>query len=330
MSQYKVTGFRYQYNQEDLERDLLTSFEAIGWRDRIKSDSKVFIKPNYTLPFYKPGVTTTREVVEAVAAVLKDRADDVVIGESDGGNSSFLGETALRNHGVPDICKRTGARYLDLSKCQRVRISEKVQSRRVEVTLPKPLLGFDESLSIPVMKVHVVVGVSLSLKNMWGCHPDSMRLLDHTHLPERLSLIAEMTNLHLAVIDSIYGLSRRGPMEGDVVNVGGVIVGNNAVATDAEVTRLMGFDPNHIRHIAIACDHGIGPINCDEIDIVGDLSDFKHDFTLSPTFIDKMGALTFRSDIITKLVFDSLFSKSIYRITGRKYRKRIEKPGDEL
>src|SRR5207249_4213155 len=218
----------------------------------------------------------------------------------------------------------------NLSETLRTRISEKVNGRIIEVTLPRVLADVDESISMPVLKVHAVTRVSLSLKNMWGCHPDGMRLLDHTHLAERLALIAKVVHLRFVVVDAIYGLNRRGPIHGDPVKVGAILVGDNPVATDATATRLMGFRAEDIGHIVVACRAGLGPYRETEIQVLGDLTPFKRRFYLRPSIVDKLGALTFQSKYLTKLVFDSPLTEKVYAVVGRKPRKKIVVPGDEL
>src|SRR4030042_7056773 len=218
----KVTAFNY--NEESFKKDLTNALEKLKWKNYIKKDTKVFVKPNFTVPFPKPGVTTNLNLLETTLNLLKDRADEVYVGESDGGDQSFTAECSLKNHGIPAICKRTGAEMINLSKTEWIKINEKINGRKTEVTLPKFLLKIDESISIPVLKVHVVTTVSLSLKNLWGCHPSTMRLLDHKYLSERLVLIAKSIHLRFAIVDAIYGLNKHGPMDGELVNIGAVLV----------------------------------------------------------------------------------------------------------
>ena len=324
----RVTAF--SYDERTLADSLRQAFEHLDWRKFIKSDSNVFVKPNFALPFQKPGVTTTESVVEATLSILKDRASEVYVGESDGGADSFTAEYSLRSHGIPEICRRTGATMLNLSAGRRERIRETVNGKLIEVTLPSQLLEMDESVSIPVLKVHSVTRVSLSLKNMWGCHPDGMRLFDHMHLAERLALIAKVVHLRFVVVDAIYGLNRRGPMHGDPVRVGAVLVGDNPVATDATAARLMGFRAEDVDHITTASKAGLGPYQETDIQVLGDLRQFQQHFYLRPTVVDLLGALTFRSVYLTKLVFDSPLTEQVYGLVGRKPRKKIVKRGDEL
>ncbi len=323
----EVTGFRF--DSSSLENNMKKALEQVKWRDYIKSDSKIFVKPNYTAPFFIPGITTNKCVVEALLGILKDRSGEVFIGESDGGDDSFTAEYSLNNHGVPDICKKTGATMMNLSKTRRVRVTDTIRGRRVDVTLPSPLLGMDETISVPVLKVHVMTTVSLSLKNLWGCHPSTLRLMDHKYLSERLALIARSINLRLVVIDAIYGLNRHGPMDGEAVPIGAILIGNNPVATDATATRMMGFEPTQVDHIVKANKVGLGPIEEKKIVILEDLSPFQQHFVVEPNTLDRLSYLTFKSNILNKIVSDSIFSKYIYKTFRREYRKKIVNPGDE-
>ena len=100
----------------DLKEDIKKSLDFINWKDRVKSDSTVFIKPNFTYPYYKEGVTTSPELIKSFLEILKDRADTVILGESDGGNHSFTADDAFEGHNMPEICKETGVELVNLSK----------------------------------------------------------------------------------------------------------------------------------------------------------------------------------------------------------------------
>ena len=45
--------------KEDLKGDLIKSLEFVGWKRQVKKDPIVFVKPNFTFPYYKEGITTT-------------------------------------------------------------------------------------------------------------------------------------------------------------------------------------------------------------------------------------------------------------------------------
>jgi hypothetical protein len=91
----------------------------------------------------------------------------------------------------------------------------------------------------------------------------------------------------------------------------------------------MGFNPHEINHIVIANNAGLGPIGEDKIVILDDLSSYQKQFYVECNTLDKLSALTFRSNVLNNLVSDSPLSKILYRIAGRQYRKKIVNPGDE-
>jgi hypothetical protein len=92
----------------------------------------------------------------------------------------------------------------------------------------------------------------------------------------------------------------------------------------------MGFDPARIKHIQIAANEGLGPCNIGDIDILENLTVFQQKFRIEPTIVDRLGALTFKSRLISKIVFDSPLTKPIYRLTRRTHKRQIVKPGDEV
>jgi uncharacterized protein (DUF362 family) len=323
----RVAGF--PYDEENLQKDLQNALDKVQWRSHIRSDMKVFVKPNLTLPFPKPGVTTSACIIEAVLNILKSRASTVYVGESDGGYGSFPADLALKNHSIADMCKRSGTEMLNLSKMDSTKVEEIVNGKKVSVRLPKALIAMDASASLPVMKVHAVTRVSLSLKNMWGCHPDNLRLLDHTDLSRRLVLIARKVKLRISIIDAIVALNRTGPLEGEPLPVGLVLVGDNPVASDSVACRLMGFDPSSVSHISEANKAGLGPCDPKEIDVINDLSAFQRRFSFEPSMINRLSALTFKSEFLNRLVFASPMTRPIYAIFGKRPRRSITKPGEE-
>ena len=162
----------------DLKEDIKKSLEFIKWKDKVKSDSTVFLKPNFTYPHYKEGVTTSPDLIKSFLEILKDRADNVIIGESNGGNHSFTADDAFKGHNMHEICKETGVELVNLSELPSRKVEEDIQGKNVSVELPQLLLDdVDCFISVPVLKVHVMTSVTLSMKNLWGCYPDTMRCL---------------------------------------------------------------------------------------------------------------------------------------------------------
>ena len=63
-----------------------TSSRAAGVREALRilnvtplKNKRVFIKPNFTFPFYKPGVTTPPDLIRALVEVLVRIVDELVV-----------------------------------------------------------------------------------------------------------------------------------------------------------------------------------------------------------------------------------------------------------
>ena len=299
----------------DLKESLIKSLEFIDWRKQVKKDSKVFIKPNFTYPLYKEGITTTPKLLRDLLETIKDRADNVILGESDGGNHSFTADEAFKGHGMYEICRDTGVELVNLSKLPSTFIEDKIQGKRVKVQLPELILEeIDCFISVPVLKVHTIMTVTLSIKNLWGCVPNTMRYLHHQNLDYKLALIMKSVNPKMVVMDGIYGLNGHGPMFGDPIRMNLLITSDNPVVADTLGASIMEFLPGKIRHIRIAEKEGLGTTNLEEVRINKDWRHYKRQFHIKKTFLDRISALPFRSDFIAKMVFDSSLTPWIYKM----------------
>ena len=155
----------------DLENEIAAALKWIGWDTIIEPEARVFIKPNFTYPFYKPGVTTSPQVMEALISVLSTQTSNIIIGESDGGYHAWKAEEAFQGHNLYKIAGRYGAELVNLSKIEAEDTEVKVGSKTVRARLPSLLLReVDAFITVPVPKVHVMTRLSLAFKNQWGAY----------------------------------------------------------------------------------------------------------------------------------------------------------------
>ena len=302
---------------ENLKRCLIKSLEFIEWKNAIKTDSTVFIKPNFTFPYYKEGITTSPELLRNLLEIIKDRANNVILGESDGGNHTFSADNAFKGHNMYKICKEAGVELVNLSKVPSKFVEDKIQGKRVKVQLPKLLLEeIDCFMSVPVLKVHVMTEVTLSIKNLWGCYPDTMRCLHHQNFDRKITLITKQLNPKIVVIDGIYALDGHGPMYGEPVKMDLILAADNPVVADALGVEIMGIPLERAKHILVAEREGLGITNLGEVKINDDRGRFKRQFQIRKTILDKVSWLLFNSDALAKLVISSPFTPLIYKVAG--------------
>ena len=315
----------------DLRACLQQGLQFINWDKYINKDTRVFVKPNFTFPHYKEGVTTTPELLAAILVTLRGKVRQVIVGESDGGNHSFKAEEAFKGHNMYQICKETGVQLVNLSNLPSETIKSKILGKTVEVQLPKLLLEeIDCFISVPVLKVHVMTTVTLSLKNSWGCLPDTMRCLQHQNIDYKLALIARHLRPKIVVVDGTYALDQHGPMYGTAIKTDLLLLADNTVAADALGARLMGFDPYRVKHISIAAKAGLGSPDLKDAEISADWQKCVRSFTVRRTLVDTASRLFFCSDALARLVMQSPLTPLIYKVARLLRSKAEQEIADQL
>jgi uncharacterized protein (DUF362 family) len=311
--------------ESNLSNSIKDSLDFINWKDYIKKDSVIFIKPNFTYPYYKKGITTSPNFLESLIKVLKNRSSKIIVGESNGGNHSFSADDSLRGHSMDIISKKYGIEIVNLSKVPSEFITEEIAGKRVKIEIPKLLLKkVDTFISVPVLKVHVMTGVTIGLKNLWGIYPDTMRCLHHKHLSYKLALFAKLINLKLVIVDGIYALDSHGPMYGEAKKKNLILASNNPVVSDTLGATIMGIQLKKARHILIAEKAGLGSTDLKKIKFNTDWTKYQMKFSSKKTFNDKISILPFHSDLLAKIMMDSSLSRMTYRI-AQKTRNKDEK-----
>src|SRR3989442_7733269 len=263
-------------------------------------------------------------MLQATLTLLVEAGAEVFVGESNGGYGSFLASEAFRGHQLGEICKRTGAQSVDLSTLPLRDYGEVVGGRKITLRLPRFLVEeVDVNISLPVLKVHAMTTVSLSIKNLWGCYPTDLRLLEHKELDRKLALISRLVKARYGVVDATYGLDWHGPMDGEARFLGKFVASDNLLALDTRCASMMGFDPRKIRHlrnqVEFAGDLGEPPALETNVDLAG----YEWNFALHRNFIDSLSFACFHNDRLARLVFDSPFTSAIYATLGRKPRRRL-------
>lgn len=260
-------------NFEDLEHWGSTLFNALSNKD------KVFIKPNLindSPP--SSGVTTDLRIVASLIRILKNiGVTDVMVGES----AILSTEDVLKKHNFYSL-KDYGVKTLNLDKAEWIKVESGMFESFKRFHLPKAVLEADVIISVPKMKTHAETGVTLSIKNLIGLIPRGDRMIAHKgNINEAIVAVFQYLNAQkkfFSVVDGIIALEgRRGPVIGNTVKLGLIIMGSDPLAVDSTCVRIMGAKPKDILHIDMACALGLGVT--DNIEILGkDINKVKRNF----------------------------------------------------
>ena len=199
----------------------------------------------------------------------------------------------------------------------------------------------DEVVSIAKMKNHLFMGITLTMKNLFGLPPmipPEGRTRSYYHHFIRLSYVLPdlglITNPCLNIIDALTGQwGREWGGEGRICNA--LIAGDHTVATDVCGMSLMGHDPyadwptppfrRDRNHLLIAADRGFGTLSMEEIDFQSEVQDPLADFdsvaTDSEAIVDSWRRTTCEQGLIyreeQKKIIDAHRGQYVYMQDGK-------------
>jgi len=300
--------------KDEVFKSVAELFESAGGRDMLKSSGDVYLKPNAIDS--KPYSYTRPELVEAVIHYWKNT----------GANRIFLFENCTQSNftrmvfaltGYSDICRRYGVRevYLDEEKNTLYTFRGKSHetqeeggyaetSFRIPKFVTENLIDRADSnlyISLPKLKTHSMAGVTLGVKNQWAFPQPGDRRPDHNYnLASKLADVAGYIQPDYTVIEgveaTVYGHYPATALADKCVLPFRVLIGGaNVVAADLVGARLFGLTTEDVQHLKIVIERGYshGVRSLDDVEIVGDISDFtkRYDFDLYKQFPEGVAVL---------------------------------------
>lgn len=126
----------------------------------------------------------------------------------------------------------------------------------------------DVIINVPVAKNHIMTGVTIGLKNMYGSLPIKDKAKYHA---KGINMVIAEVNKNfkpnLTIIDMIDGCEGGGPLSCRKIEPppDTVIASNDVVCADTVAAKIMGYNAEefkNIQHIAVANKIGVGDSNC--------------------------------------------------------------------
>ncbi|MFX0029200.1 MAG: DUF362 domain-containing protein [Candidatus Hermodarchaeota archaeon] len=271
------------------------------------SGKTVLLKPNVGREADpKLGINTNPDVVEAIFTYLKDRYKaKFFIGDSPIINTDTY--KAFEQSGYKKLIANDDLEFIDLDK--RTPLKKEIPNGKIlkDIRLTGYFDDIDYFISIPVLKMHMHCGASLSFKNMKGLIYKRDKInLHHFQSPEIVENIKEsLENIkeldiaiadlgdiifpNLAIIDASFALEGMGPSSGNAVKLDTIICSTNFLAADIVALALSRPDWSlenvpHLKLISESRNSSIKSIN-DIITIPDNIDDFIHPLEPPPKSI---------------------------------------------
>ncbi|MCK5070026.1 MAG: DUF362 domain-containing protein [Desulfocapsa sp.] len=155
-----------------LESDIPRLLDAAGLADIIPKGQPILIKPNL-VEALEPPITTPVHLVSLLISYLQKRfpGQEIIIGEGTG-SLEYDTHHPFKMLGYNKLATEENIQLIDLN-FEKLTKKENLECTRWPVMHLPSILDEVFLLSVPVLKVHTLAKVTLTMKNMMGCVPPS-------------------------------------------------------------------------------------------------------------------------------------------------------------
>ena len=249
----KVSVVRANYGGDLFDR-VRRLFVDHGVRLR---DKRVVLKPNLVEFDSETAINTSPALVLAALEACRSLgAASVKIAEGPGHRRTTwdLAEAAGYFDTIPDF--ESAFTDLNLDEISEVALPRPAKGLH-SLWLPHTALDCDLLISLPKMKTHHWAGVTLGMKNLFGLVPGAVygwpkNVLHWAGIDESILAINSAVPNMFTVVDGVEGMEGNGPIQGRRKHAGVLVAGADRVAVDATCCRIMGVNPELVRHLAMA------------------------------------------------------------------------------
>lgn len=289
-------------NDESIRKSISEAMNLISFKpsNEVKS---IVIKPN--MCYYwtaSTGETTDPQVVAGLVDVLRDQfgeKTEIRIAEADA--TAMRTRHAFSMLGYRRLAKKKNVELFNLSEDELVTKEIEVNSKPLQVSVPKSLLTTDLFVNVPKVKVMTTgnVYITCAMKNLFGCIASRRKIVYHKQLDEAIVGMSKILHPHITIVDGIIALGQY------PYKLGLIMAGYNTFSIDWTVSQIMGYNPSNIEFLKIARKEGLGdPKNI--VTYGEDIQHFKQMFPKKSMRLSKL-SVTLRLELLklyTKLAGD--------------------------
>jgi uncharacterized protein (DUF362 family) len=241
---------------------------------QLDPNKTVVIKPNICNSRNPNGIVLTDfRVIQSVINIIRENGNNLVVVESD--NIAGKAETRMEQSGLMSLLDNWDVDFLNLSHDDFI----EYEIVNTILRLPRTVIEADYFINMPKIKTCAHTLVTLGIKNLYGVIQRKKKAKLHKYLDIILPFLSETIRNDLVIVDGINCMEGNGPIIGNQVCMSIILAGRNLVSVDAICSTLMGYDPSKIPHISLSAEKGVGPIDLDLIQVVGeDIMDHTQNF----------------------------------------------------
>ncbi len=230
--------------------------ELGGIQTFVDRGDKVLIKANICGGNPKrPGSFATIKVADELVRLVREAGGNPMVVDADMIWTEFW--PVATEEGYTAWAKHAPAKLVNLSETKLAFFDFGGILKKTVIS--KEMLHADVIVSLATMKTHIITGITMGMKNMYGTLPQIDKAVYHRlGIEEVIFEVNKAFPPNLAIIDGTIGGEAMGPLSSEPVNFQTIVASGNVVVADAVACKLIGFNPLDIRHIKLAHTTGLG------------------------------------------------------------------------
>ncbi len=217
---------------------------------------KVVIKPNMCYYWdFSTGYTTDPKFVGAIVEVIRDISPTSEISIVEADASAMKCRYAFKMLGYEKLAHEYSVNLVNLAEDKTENVQVSVGGHEFNLLLPNTIRDADLRINVPKPKFMDQTTITCALKNVFGCNPEPLKYKLHRHLDEAIVALNIVMKFNLNILDGLQvtGASPRR------LNI--VMASQDSVAFDAAASKLMGVNPQRVRHLKLAQKAGLGKMD---------------------------------------------------------------------
>lgn len=215
--------------------------------NNIRPGDRVLIKPNLCNPV--EDAVTHPEFIRAVIELVKEITPNVILADLPAVNEPGITEEVLFETGVMDVLKLTKTRFSNIEKSGFYTRAIKNYKVLEQTEFAKIFFYADVVINLPKLKTHGLTYLTGAVKNLMGLMHMGERQYIHEMdkqgfadaLLDVYNFMRKKTTLH--IMDAVWAMEGKGPIDGELTNLGVVLADTDAVSLDYAACSLTGHDP---------------------------------------------------------------------------------------
>ncbi|MHA1982964.1 MAG: DUF362 domain-containing protein [Candidatus Hodarchaeales archaeon] len=260
------------YDPREIKNKILEGIQALN----IKFNGRVTIKPNVVIAHKKaaPHSYTRPEFLEGLILAINESGTinkPIRIVERSGATISTKAQ--FKRAGYYKLKKKSSIpiKLEPMEKTRTIEVELKKGKLHDKVTVAESLVNTENLIYTPKFKFNILVnGITGALKLNIGILDDKERMMFHDmRLDDKIVDLHEVGKPNFIAVDAITAGHGGSQLTSQPYPLGLIILGTNSLAVDVICNWIINHDPLQIGHLIKAHERGIGPLDLEEIELLG-------------------------------------------------------------